>query len=155
MTIFAETTELGPLIGKQAPNFTLPDHQRNMRDLRSVIGQRGVLIGFIRDIWIPASIRRILFMQKHSRKFREIGYNIALIIADQPHTLYSFHLSSEIKVSVPLLADPETEVHRLFNMQHCGLVLVDHNATVRAKWLIPDERVWLKPHDLLDELKRM
>lgn len=147
-----ETTELGPVIGTQAPNFTLQDYELNPRDLDSLLNMRGVVLGFIKDIWVPASIRRILFMQKHHRKFQEEGFNIALIIADQPHTLHSFHLSSEVKVDVPLLADPELRVHSLYNMQHPGLVLINADHIIQRKWLIPEECVWLRPKELLAQV---
>ncbi|MEO1440446.1 MAG: redoxin domain-containing protein [Chloroflexota bacterium] len=147
-----QTEELGPIIGHAAPNFVLQDHDLNPSDLDSIMGENGVLIGFIRDIWQPASIRRVLFMQKHHRKFLEQGINIALIIADQPNTLYSFHLSTEVKMSVTLLADPDSVAHRAYNMFHSGLVLIDDTYTIRNKWLVPDERVWLRPKELLDEL---
>lgn len=147
-----ETTELGPIIGTRASDFVLQDYELNPRDLDSLMYEHGVVIGFIKDIWVPASIRRILFMQKHHRKFHEAGVNIALIIADQPHTLHSFHLSSEVKVNVPLLADPELEAHTLYNMQHPGLVLVDRQHTIRKKWLIPEECVWLRSKELLTQV---
>ena len=153
MTMTSETAEIGVRIGSVAPGFNLLDHERNERRLESVMGEKGVIIGFIKDIWTPASIRRILFMQKHHRKFQEAGYNIALIIADQPHTLHSFHLSSEVKVSLPLLADPEEEAHQTYKMGPSGLILIDATYMVRAKWLIPDERVWLRAKELLEEVR--
>jgi peroxiredoxin len=148
----AETTELGPIIGTTAPDIYLQDHERNERNLHSLIEGRGLLLGFITNIWIPASIRRILFMQKYERKFYDQDISLGLIIGDKPHTLYSFHLSSQIHVSVPLLADPEHDAHRLFHMHHAGLILIDDNATIRAKWLIPDECVWMKPKEMLTEI---
>ncbi len=148
----AETAEIGLQIGSTAPNFALLDHERQKRDLASIMGEKGVIIGFIKDIWQPASIRRILYMQKHHRKFHAQGYNIALIIADQPHTLYSFHLSSEVKVSLPLLADPDESAHCLFRMDHSALVMIDNKQVVRAKWLIPAERVWLRPKELMEDI---
>lgn len=153
MMMTYETTEIGVRVGSMAPDFNLLDHEQNERHMASVMGERGVIIGFIKDIWTPASIRRILFMQKHHRKFQAEGYNIALIIADQPHTLHSFHLSSEVKVSLPLLADPTEEAHSTFKMGPSGLILIDSRQIVRAKWLIPDERVWLRAKELLDEVR--
>jgi peroxiredoxin len=147
-----QTEELGPIVDELAPDFLLQDHDLNERNLHSIMGESGVLVGFIKDIWQPASIRRILYMQKHHRKFMELGFNIVLIIADKPNTLYSFHLSTEVKMSVTLLADPEFEAHTAYHMSHSGLVLVDKNYRVRNKWLIPDERVWLRPKELLQEI---
>ncbi len=150
-----ETSELGPTIGTTAPDVCLQDHERYDRSLHSLIHGRGLLVGFITDIWVPASIRRILFMQKYQRKFYDEDISLALIIGDQPHTLYSFHLSSEIRVSVPMLADPGHAAHQLFQMRHAGLVLIDDEATIRAKWLIPDERVWMKPRQMLTEISNI
>lgn len=150
--MMADTAELGPILNTYAPDFALQDHERHVRNLKSIIGQRGVLLGFIADIWKPASIRRILYMQKHFHKFAAEGYNVALLIADQQHTLYSFYMSSPMTVSVPLLADPDYAAHRQYNMRHSGLVLVDSAGLIRAKWMMPEERVWPKVRDLLNEV---
>ncbi len=149
----SDTYELGPLLHNPARPFGLQDHNQNTRTLHDLIGSRGLLLGFIDDIWKPASIQRILFMQRHTHKFLKSGINLALVIHDKQHTLYSFHMSSPVPVKMELLADPDRRAHELYNIQHPALVYIDGNMMVRDKWLMPDERVWPKVQELLEAVQ--
>jgi peroxiredoxin len=146
-----ETAEMGPKLYSSAPNFALKDAEGHRVELSELIGERGVLLAFVRNIWEPASIRRILYMQRHLQKFQANGYSIALVIQDRQYSLWTFYMSSPMTVTVPLLADEDGSVHHAFNMDHAGLLLVDKDANIRCKWLMPDERVWPKARDLLEE----
>lgn len=148
-----ETAEIGPVVGGSAPDFTLLDQDRHSRTLQAMLGDKGLLIGFINDIWKPASIRRILFLQRHVHKFTALGINLALIIVDQQHTLYSFYMSSPMTVGMPMLADADGDVHEKYNVHHPALVMIDADGIVRAKWLMPDERVWPRVQDLLSTVR--
>ena len=117
---------------------------------------RGVLLGFIGDIWLPTSVRRIFWLQRHATKFTLKGAPVALLVRDQPHTLYGFRMSNPLPVPFPLLADTDGEVHRLFNMErNPGLVLLDRNLKIQAKWLMPDERVWPVMSELIKAVEAM
>jgi peroxiredoxin len=146
-----ETFELGPIVNNSVDDFTLPDHTRTRYSLKDMMGSTGAILGFIGDIWHPASVRRILWLQRHVQKFASMGAPITLIIREDPMTLEGFRLSSPLPVPFPLLADIDGAVHQLYSMdRHPGLLLIDHNHILRDKWLMPDERVWPK----LEEITR-
>ncbi len=138
-----------------APQLDLSDCEYKQRDLSSVMGERGVIIGFIRNTWTPESIRRILFMQKYFRRFQAEGYNVCLVVADQPHTLHSFYLSSEVKVDVPLLADPQGTAHAAYEMDKPGLVVIDSQQQVRAQWFVRPGHIWMRPKRIVDKLNAL
>jgi peroxiredoxin len=145
-----ETYEIGPSLNLNAPDFTLLNYDRRSIRLSDIMGKKGVLLGFIGDIWSAASIRRIFWMQRHAPKFAAIGVATVLIVRDHPHTLQGFHLSSALPVPFPMLADPDGSVHRVYRLEsHPGLVLLDHERVTRRKWLMPDERVWPTTHELV------
>jgi len=148
------TVVIGPFLNMPAPGFTIRDHQHHSQTLGDVMGKHGLLLGFIGDVWQPASVRRILWLQRHAGAFMRSGVNLALLICDQPHMLYGFRVSSPIPLEFPLLADVNHEVHKLYNMDLLsGLVLIDSDRMVRAKWLVPDERVWPQIGELLDAVQ--
>jgi peroxiredoxin len=150
------TLELGPLLNIAAPDFSVRDYTHQKVSLDDVMGERGLLLGFIGDIWMPASVRRILWLQRHAGVFMRSGVNLAMLICDQPHTLYGFRVSSPLPLEFPLLADVDHATHRLYNMDDlCGLILLDSSRTIRHKWLVPDERVWPNVNELLDAAKLM
>ena len=148
--------ELGPVIGSHALDFCLPDHSSVYHGIDDLMGSRGLLLGFIGNLWQPTSVRRILWIQRHVTQFARIGTPIALLICDYPHTLYGFHTSSPLPVPFPLLADADGGVHRNFQMHRKpGLLLVDPGHTVREKWLIADDRVWPKVSALMDAVNQL
>jgi len=146
-----ETVEMGPTLHVPAPQFKIEDAEGKLTTLDDLMGQRGVLMAFVKNIWEPASIRRILYMQRHFKRFQAQGYNVALVIQDQQYSLWTFYMSSPMSVVVPMLADEKGEVHRAYNMAHPGLVLLHADKTVKSKWLMPDKRVWPKARELLQE----
>ncbi len=149
-----ETMELGPILNTNVPNFTLLDHKEKAQTLDDLMGLKGILLGFIGDIWKPASVRRILWLQRHVQKFALLGAPSVLVIQDYPFILDGFHASSPMPVPFPLLSDPDGSIHRAFRMdRHPGLLLVDKNHILRKKWLMPDERVWPKVHELAEGIQ--
>jgi hypothetical protein len=58
------TFELGPFLNVAAPAFMVRDHESRKHILDDLMGKNGLLLGFIGDIWLPASVRRILWLQR-------------------------------------------------------------------------------------------
>lgn len=151
-----ETFELGPMIDQYVPNFSLCDHEHVYYSLDELMGQNGMLLGFIGDIWHPISVRRVLWLQRHVQKFAVMGTPVALLIRDYPHTLYGFHMSSPLPVPFPLLADSDGHIHKQYCMdRHPGLLLIDREHRLREKWLMPDDRVWPKLQELSNAVHDM
>jgi peroxiredoxin len=136
-----------------APHFTLPDHGRTARSLGSIIGQRGVVLGFTGDIWRPASIRRIIWLQRHATLLQRTGFNVALLIRDEPHMVYGFYASSPNPPVFPMLADTDGDVHRLFGMtESTGMVILDQALIMRQRWLLGPDRIWPRLSEIMDAL---
>ncbi len=151
-----ETFELGPNVGSRMPDFRLLDGERKMRSLQDVMGANGLLLGFIGDIWMPSTVRRILWLQRHARKIQMMGVNLALVVRDQPHTLYGFQISSPLPLEFTLLADPDGATHRSFSMQeYAGMLLIAPDGKLREKWLMPDERLWPRVQELVESVRML
>jgi hypothetical protein len=118
------------------------------------MGQNGLLLCFIGDIWNPANIQRILWLQRHSQSIMRQGYGVALIVRDQPHLLYGFYVSTAKPLDFPLLSDLYGDIHELFDMAHYpGMVMLDENSVIRHKWLMPEDRIWPRLNDIVDVLE--
>ena len=154
--MLAQTLEMGPRLQTTAPDFTLLNHQSQSVQLSQLFGSRGLLLGFTGDIWEPASVRRILWLQRHYTQLRKKGVGAALLICDQPHTLTGFSMSSAVPLEFSLLADADHVVHEQYNMtRYAGLVLIDADHIIRDKWIVPDERVWPRPVELLTAMDKL
>lgn len=149
-----ETAELGPVVNMRAPDFALLDHKRQLYMLDDLMGASGVVLGFIGDIWQPASVRRILWLQRHVNKFAVMGTPVALLVRDYPHVLNGFHSSSPLPVPFPLLADSDGQVHRTFAMdRNPGMLLIDRQHVLRKKWLMPNDQVWPRMQELVQAIQ--
>lgn len=141
---------MGPRLLTPAPDFALYNHDHRLLTRQQVTGPRGLLLGFTDDAWQPASVRRILWLQRHALRFQRLGVHIALLLCDKPHALYGFYMSSASPLLFPLLADADRHVHQAYHMdRYAGLVLVDAQNCIRDKWLVPDERVWPHARELM------
>jgi peroxiredoxin len=153
---FAPTMELGPRIGSVAPAFSAANHTGQVCASETLMGERGLILGFIGDIWQQASVQRIFWLERHSHTFMKAGFQVALLICDEPHMLYGFYVSSATPPQFPLLADVDREIHQTFNMtMHPGMVLLDKQHLIREKWLMPDDRVWPKINDMMETLEAL
>lgn len=151
-----ETFELGPTLFTKAQDFSLPDHTQKIYTLGELAGETGIMLGFIGDIWQAASVRRILWLQRHVGRFAQMGTPIALLVRDHSHTLYGFRMSSPLPVPFPLLADADGRVHRSYSMdRHPGMILIDRERVIRYKWLMPEDNVWPKMPELIEAVQTL
>lgn len=151
-----ETFELGPVLYSQAPEFRLPDHEQKLNTLDDLMGDQGMLLGFIGDIWQPTSVRRILWLQRHVGKFAMLGAPVTLMVRDHPHTLYGFRMSSPLPVPFPMLADADGHIHEIYRMdRHPGILLIDKDKIIRHKWLMPEDNVWPKMPELVHAVQAL
>ncbi|MAS36381.1 MAG: hypothetical protein CL610_20415 [Anaerolineaceae bacterium] len=150
------TKELGPRLGTPAANFCVLNHENHVTTLDDLMGERGLVLGFTSDIWEPASIRRVLWFQRHDVQFARMNVKLALVVCNEPHTLYGYSVASVEPVNFPLLADVRRDIHGAFNMEgYAGLVVIDRSYTMRDKWIMPAERVWPKPGELIQTLEAL
>jgi peroxiredoxin len=150
------TLEMGLPLWAHAPDFALYDHKGHVVEYSSLMGERGLILGFTGDIWEPASVRRILWLQRHQQQFQKQGVNLGLLVCDKPYKLNGFSMSSLVPLEFPLLSDADRNVHAQYNMEpFAGLILIDHQWSIREKWIMPDERVWPKIGDLLSTIQML
>jgi peroxiredoxin len=150
------TVEIGPTLMSLAPHFELPDHKKQLQTVETLSGPNGLILGFTRDIWLPASVRRILWLVHNARSFSRMGYGVGLIICNPAHSLAGFQMTSAPEGDFVLLADAEKQAYRSYGMLiYSGLVLIDSHQLVREKWLIPEERVWPKPQEVFAAIQNI
>jgi len=152
----------GPIVSakltlvRTLPKFTLSDHKRTAHSIDDLMGPRGMLLGFIGDIWSPISIERILYMQVKAKKFAQIGFPAAIIVQGRVSTLANFMLNSPLVISVPLLADPDGKVQGQYEASKgTALMLIDRSHVLRYTWQVSDEKVWPPTAEVLTVANNM
>ena len=150
------TLQMGPQLMTPAPDFSAFNHDNQVLTLEDLMGERGLVLGFTDDIWEPASVRRVMWFQRHFTQFCGLNIQLALLICNEPHVLNGFALSSAVPLDFPLLSDIDLTVHRQYNMEsHAGLLVIDSAYVIRDKWIMPEERVWPKAPELMSVLEAL
>jgi peroxiredoxin len=132
-------------------DFSLLDYQQHTYSLEQLMGTKGLLLGFIGDIWLPANVRRIQWLQRYATRIQGSGVGLAALISNEAHTLYNFYISSPIPPTFPLLADYNRAVHLRYQLDfRAALLLIDAERKVRDQWLAAemDKETWLDFTDL-------
>ena len=129
-------------IGTQAPEFTLPDQNGEMRSLSDYRGQKVVLYFYPRDNTPGCTKQACAFGELYSQ-FREKG---AAVIGVSKDSVAS-HKKFEEKYGLPftLLSDTEKEVIQAYGVwqekKNCGKVSM---GVVRTTYLIDENGVIIK-----------
>ena len=146
----------GPEVDAPAPEFSVYSHNRKQHTLRSLLGERGLLVGFTGGIWNLANIRRVLWLQRYANTLEMAGVNVALLDYDDLNTLYDFAISSPVKIAFPLLADEDGQIHDAYQLQgRTALLLVDRGRVVRNAWYVGTDHVWTTPMELVQAVQTL
>ena len=90
-------------IGKQAPDFTLPDQNGAMVSLLMFMNKRHILLLFVRGDWCPACHMMLRAYEKGKEKFQE--KNVYLIAVGPDPSGVNREMSERIGVDFCILAD--------------------------------------------------
>lgn len=131
------------LLNRHAPDFALVDHRKVAHRLDTLMGDGGLLMGFVPDVWQPVNVRRILWLQRYAAPFRMLGTPVVIIAREHPQALAGFCRTSPLPVPLRLLADSDGAVHTAYGMfRQSGLVLLDRAGVVRTLWEVPPTGAW-------------
>jgi peroxiredoxin len=156
MTLTTSVHEIGPALGTALPNFRLADADLRPLSLDHLMGGSGLVLAMITDVWQPTSVRRIVWLRRHISKFALMGTPVALMACNDAGSLYGFQMSSSTPVMFPLLADTDGAVRRAYGMgRSAGLLLIDNDHVLRAKWLVNDDHVWPKMGEITQAIESL
>lgn len=99
----------GPEVGTPAPAFSVPDATGAQRSLADLAGEKGLVLYFNRSLdWCPICLRQTIELQASAAAFDAAGWGLAVLTYDSVETLAIAARRREL--SVPLLADPDSQV---------------------------------------------
>jgi len=113
-TAFAKK-KMGVESGKNAPLFSLPDHDGNIVSLADFIGQRNVLLIFVRGDWCPSCHMKLRTYQKHSNKFQE--KNVVLFAIGPDPVGVNKEMASKLGLEFKVLADEGQKTAMAYSVQ--------------------------------------
>ena len=131
-------------VSEAAPNFTLPDAERQPRSLQELTAKGPVVLAFYFADFTGVCTKEMCFFSDGVKKFEDLKAQVVGISADSPFSHKAFAEKHNIKV--PLLSDWNREVIKSYGVYHeeiAGLrmmpkrsvFIVDTKGTVRYKWV--------------------
>ncbi|MCA9904201.1 MAG: hypothetical protein KC547_10105 [Anaerolineae bacterium] len=113
------------------------DHREEAHTLDSLMGERGLLLVFIGDIWVPGNEHAIRWVNQITRPLIDEGVLSALVTSNAAHTLKGFFASSPMPLTFPLLADSDLRLRYLCAVERRNaIVLIDVHGYLRVRWSI-------------------
>ena len=107
-------TSLLPVIGKPAPDFTLPSTTGENISLRQFKGKKTVILYFYPKDETPGCTREACDFRDHAAEFESSG---AVILGVSTDSLESHqHFKDKNRLPFPLLADVELMVSKLYGV---------------------------------------
>jgi peroxiredoxin len=146
--------EPGPMIGATFPHeLAAPDQSGKQQTLRSVMGEKGVAIFFVRSAdWCPFCKGQLVDVNRHFAGFQALGLNVVSVSVDQVAEIAAFAASQQIEYT--MLADPEGAINlslgirdeqypvgsAAFGVPRPTLYVLDRSGTIRLRYMEPTYR---------------
>ena len=108
------TTALLPVIGKPAPDFTLPSTTGENISLRQYKGKKTVVLYFYPKDETPGCTREACDFRDHSAEFEKLNV-VVLGISNDNMELHQ-HFREKHKLPFPLLSDEDASVSKMFGV---------------------------------------
>ena len=139
--------ELGPPVGARVPDIgTPPDQTGTQRSFSSLMGEKGLVLLFIRSAdWCPYCQAQLIDLNTAVAGIERRGYKVAGISYDSPQILNTFIERRGIKFT--LLSDQKSEIIDRYNLRDPQykpgsraygvprpiIFVLDRNGTIKAK----------------------
>jgi peroxiredoxin Q/BCP len=108
------TTALLPVIGKPAPDFTLPSTTGENISLRQYKGKKTVVLYFYPKDETPGCTREACDFRDHSAEFEKLNVVVLGISNDSMESHQ--HFREKHTLSFPLLSDEDISVSKMFGV---------------------------------------
>ncbi|MBN8520869.1 MAG: redoxin domain-containing protein [Alphaproteobacteria bacterium] len=109
-------------VGKAIPSdLALSDQDGKTRNFSDLTGKKGMVLVFIRSVeWCPYCQAQVKELSDNAKKFKDMGYSVVTLSYDPALKLKAF--ASNLKVSMPMLSDPRSDIIRTFGVLNTDVV---------------------------------
>ena len=134
-----------PKLGDVAPDFTLPDVDKNLRSLKEFRGKKTVL-AFFPGAFTGVCTKEMCTFQESLSKLNGMNAQVVAVSVDSPFSNKEF--ATKNKLQFPVLSDYKEEVIKKYDLVHVGLgglegytsarrsvFVLDKAGVIRFEWL--------------------
>ena len=144
----------GPAVGDVfAHALSAPDQTGEPRTLSALMGEKGVVVVFVRSAdWCPFCQRQLADVNTRLQEFQALGLNVVSVSVDEVREIRSFATKQDIAYT--MLADPNGDINlalgirdeqypvgsAAFGVPRPLLYVIDRGGTIRARYMEPTYR---------------
>jgi peroxiredoxin len=92
--------EVGPKLGEQMPDFTLPDESGGLANLSALRQSGPVVVSFNRGHWCPYCRMELRSLAAHHDRIRELGASVVSIMPDSAEFTADYAAANELPFRV-------------------------------------------------------
>lgn len=168
MPVFAFAAE-GPKAGEMFPHdLSAPDQNGKPQSLRSVMGEKGVAVFFVRSAdWCPFCKGQLVDVNRHLAQFRALGLGVVSVSVDEVPLITEFAKAQDI--GYPMLSDPKGAINlslgirdeqyplgtKAYGVPRPTLYVIDRLGTVRLRYMEPTYKTRPNLDAVLDDVRRL
>jgi len=154
ITHAAEWSPPGPAVGTRFPDsLNAQDQNGKNRSLPELLGEKGVLIAFVRSAdWCPFCMRQLVDLQQRAAQFEKLGFRVVTVSVDSVELVKKFADSQQITYT--MLADPAGDINKrlgirdesypvgtkAFGVPQPGIFVLDREQKIIGKYFVPGYR---------------
>lgn len=154
-------TQKHPMVGKQAPDFTLRDHRLTPWHLKDHVGKEPIVLVFYYGYHCDHCVGQLFAINKDLEFFKELGATVVAISADPP-SMTKERFNEYGKFDFPVLSDPENKIAAEYGVytenEKYGMVLYHGtfviDRTGKIIWANMGDQPFINNRTLLKELAR-
>jgi peroxiredoxin len=113
-----------PLIQHPAPIFTLADDTNQLMSLDDLMGEQGLLMGFVYGTYCPTCLETYHRLALDGARFTALQVQVALASLDDWRTSQTFKRTMRHPLPFPILSDVDGMVHKQYNSYHNSATFV-------------------------------
>jgi peroxiredoxin len=139
--------DLGPAVNAKAPDIGMPlDHTGKPRSLSSLMGEKGLVLFFVRSVvWCPFCQAQLMELSGGLKDIERRGYKLAGISYEKSEVQKEF--VERRKVGYTMLSDPQSEIIDRYKLRDPSypagdfaygvprpiIFVIDKNGVIKAK----------------------
>ncbi len=168
MPLFAMAAD-GTMAGEMFPHdLSAPDQNGKPQSLRSVMGEEGVAVFFVRSAdWCPFCKGQLVDVNRNLAQFKALGLGVVSVSVDEVPLIADFAKSQGIGYT--MLSDPKGAINlslgirdeqyplgtKAFGVPRPTLYIVDRLGTVRLRYMEPTYKTRPDLKAVLADVKRL
>lgn len=108
--------------------------------IAQMMGEKGLFVAFAEDIWSLASVRRVLWLQRHAYQLTNADLSLAVIVKNDAQQLHGFQMSIPRPITFPILNDAQGRLFEAYGVENDkgAFIKLGKDGAIARAWKNPN-----------------